>query len=162
VTGAGNVISGNGAQGSMHSGILLADVGTAHNIIAGNLIGTNAAGMAAIPNAWMGIAVVGGTSDTTIGGTTPGARNIVGRNLACGVEFFTNSGLGNVVEGNFIGTDITGTIALGNASTGVQTDTESVGVTIGGSAPGAGNLISGNLSTGVGLYAGASVVQGNF
>jgi hypothetical protein len=48
VSGAGNVISGNGANGSETSGIALGDAGTANNVIAGNLIGTNAAGTAAI------------------------------------------------------------------------------------------------------------------
>jgi titin len=98
----------------------------------------------------MGIAVTGGASGTTIGGTTASARNIISGNLADGIEFFADSGLANVVEGNFIGTDITGTVALGNIN-GVQVDNGSVGATIGGTAAGAGNLISGNVGTGITL-----------
>ena len=160
VNGAGNVISGNGAIGSGNSGITLADFGTSNNVIAGNIIGLNAAGSAAIPNSYDGIVVAGAVSDNTIGGTTAGARNIISGNLTIGVEFFANS-FPNVLEGNFIGTDITGTIAIGNAVTGTQTDAGSTGATIGGTVAGAGNLISGNAAAGVGLFAGSSLVEGN-
>ncbi len=159
--GSGNLISGNGATGSGVSGLALADDGTSFNVIAGNLIGTNAAGDAAVPNAWMGIVVAGGASNNTIGGTSAGARNIISGNAADGIEFFRNSGLANVLEGNFIGTNLTGTLAVGNSGNGVQVDNGSVGATIGGTDAGAGNLISGNVGLGVALYAGASLVEGN-
>ena len=111
VAGAGNVISGNSGHG-----IALAD--SSSNLIQGNLVGTNATGTAALPNvAGVGI-VIGAGSNNTIGGTTPGARNLISGN---GVEatarhqicprFHDDSG--NLVQGNYIGTDITGTAALG-------------------------------------------------
>jgi hypothetical protein len=84
------------------------------------------------------------------------------------------SGSGNVIEGNFIGTDVTGTVGLGNGYSGVFISAQSN--TIGGTAAGAGNLISSNgtipttpsygyddgITINVGAYgAKANVVQGN-
>ncbi len=81
--------------------------------------GTNAAGTAAIGNGYDGIAVDTNVSGVTIGGTTAAARNIIsGSGYNAGVEFY-QSGPGNLVLGNYIGLDITGTQALGNAGWGV-------------------------------------------
>jgi hypothetical protein len=66
---------------------------------------------------------------------------------------------GNLVVGNYLGTDATGSHALTN-SHGMEV--MSSGNTIGGSAAGAGNLISGNISTGVALVdSNSNTVQGN-
>jgi titin len=107
-----------------------------------------------------------------IGGTTPAARNVISGNLA-GVYVFDNS-FDNTVQGNYIGTDITGTKAVGNTEqgflTGATTSTMiSAGdTTIGGSAAGAGNLISGNGMDGILISdtsngpTGQDSLQGNF
>src|SRR5262249_1722477 len=71
-------------------------------------------------------------SDCLIGGTTPAARNIISGNTE-GIQ-----SAGTLIEGNYIGTDVTGTVAIGNRILGVR------GQTVGGTAPGAGNLISAN------------------
>ena len=55
----------------------------------------------------------------------------------------------NVVAGDLIGTDITGTVALGNGLDGVEINTSASSNTIGGTIAGAGNVISGNASDGV-------------
>jgi parallel beta-helix repeat protein len=60
----------------------------------------------------------------------------------------------NVLQGNFIGTDPTGTAPLPNSSSGVAITDSSMNI-IGGSASGAGNVISGNGAVGV-LIQGAS------
>jgi titin len=70
------------------------------------------------------------------------------------------------VQGNFIGTDVSGTIALANIFAGVRF-TRADDNTVGGTAAGAGNLISGNNGDGVSITntAGTSTgnkVQGNF
>ena len=86
-------------------------------------------------------------SGVTVGGTTAAARNIISGN-AYGVVIQSANGTGDAVEGNYIGTDITGTVALGNLH-GVTINEGGNGNVIGGTALGAGNLISGNIQSGV-------------
>jgi hypothetical protein len=68
------------------------------------------------------------------------------------------------VQGNYIGTDVTGKVALANPGSGIVVF--SINNLIGGTAPGAGNVISGN-SVGVQIGGGTSatltgnLVQGN-
>ena len=90
-----------------------------------------------------GIYVIDGAADNTIGGTAPARGNVISGN-GQGV-FITAAGpTGNVVEGNLIGTDKTGTVALGNTRHGILIDLNAQSNTIGGTAAGAGNVISGN------------------
>ena len=84
-------------------------------------------------------------SGVTIGGTTPGAGNVISGNTN-GISLVSDSGI--AVEGNFIGTDPTGTLLLGNSGYGVFINESSDNV-IGGTVPGAGNVIAGNGSGGV-------------
>src|SRR6185369_13259017 len=96
--------------------------------IQGNLIGTNAAGTAAVGNGSTGVRVVGGAgTPTTIGGTAAGARNVISGN---GEGVGIGAGSGAVVAGNYIGTDAAGTGDVGNAGYGVSVT--SSGNTIGG------------------------------
>src|SRR5262249_6167210 len=100
----------------------------------------------------------------TIGGTSASARNIISANVGGGVGFF-ESGSGNLIEGNYIGTDVTGTQALGSQLYGIVGSTASSGNTFGGTVPGAGNLISGNINTGIYIYAadsGNNLIAGNY
>lgn len=139
--GAGNLISGNGFHG------LEIAVGTG-SLIQGNLIGTDAGGAAALGNGTSGTlgvvgVLIGGSDGNTVGGTAPGARNVISGNPATasggGLAINPDSS-GNLVQGNLIGTDTTGTRALGNVGSGVLIRGE--GNNVGGSAPGAGNVIS--------------------
>ncbi len=137
--GAGNVISGNQFGLSIH--------GAPGNVIQGNLIGVNAAGTAALGNDTHAININTNATSTTIGGPAAGAGNILSGNLGAGV-ILNNGSSGTVIQGNFIGTDRTGTFTLGNAHDGVVTDNSSSN-TIGGTAAGAGNVIVNNLRDGV-------------
>jgi len=119
--------------------------GTTGNLVQGNFIGTNAAGTGAIGN---GSGVVtegqsGNFSSHTIGGTAPGARNIISGNNGPGINIGGTLS-GSLVQGNFIGTDVTGSIAVANASDGVFINFGSANNTIGGTTPAARNVISGN------------------
>ncbi len=127
--------------------------------MAGNLIGTNAAGTGAVPNDGPGIVTTNG-SGLTIGGTAAGAGNVIFLgNDGDGIDIDLD--IGDVVVGNKIGTDITGTLALGNTGSGFVIS-GGANNTIGGTAAGAGNLISGNLAVGVGIInSPLNVVQGN-
>src|SRR5450755_4243649 len=107
--------------------------------ITGNFLGTDATGTIALSNS-AGVVVESNEGTTTIGGLAPDARNVISGNGSTGV---TNFASGNtVIQGNFIGTTATGTLALRNGL-GIFLN-GSAGDVIGGTATGAGNVISGN------------------
>lgn len=152
---ARNVISGN------RIGIALAL--SDGNQLLGNYIGTDATGTSAIPNThWGGVAIWGGTGNR-IGDR--GAGNLISGNTNATAVGPWDMGFGIVtwwseavvIEGNLIGTDATGTLSLGN-QTGVAISGNSA--TIGGTAAGTGNLVSGNQFQGMAL-GGTCVAQGN-
>jgi parallel beta-helix repeat protein len=160
-SGAANVISGNG-----YDGLGLED--ESQDLVEGNFIGTNATGAAALPNMAAGILAYGG-SGNTIGGTTAAARNIISGNQGDGVELgseeYEESGVSgdseDLVEGNFIGTNATGSASLPNTESGISADGGS-GNTIGGTTSGAANVISGNGGDGLYLeYESQDLVEGN-
>jgi hypothetical protein len=154
-SGEGNLISGGSGDGidvSVSSG----------NVIEGNKIGTDVTGKIALGNASNGVEIDGG-SNNVVGGAAAGAGNLISGNANFGVFLFFDSGppTGTVIEGNKIGTDVTGTVALGNAAQGVFGEDDS-GTVIGGTAPGAGNVISGNGLNGILLFASTNdVIEGN-
>ena len=155
--GAGNVLSGNG-----QSGLYILSPTATGNVVQGNYIGVDASGTAALKNGQDGV-TLNGVSGNTIGGATAAARNILSGNLESGVFLF-GAASGNVVEGNYIGTDVTGKVAVANGTNGVTLD-GAVGNTVGGTKAGALNVISGNQQDGVLIYgAGASnnLVLGNY
>ena len=134
-------------------------------IVEGNFIGTNSAGTAAQGNGDAGVLINGGTGHM-IGGTTSAARNIISGNIGQGVQVLLGPATGHLIQGNFIGTDVTGAIDLGNVNDGVSMVsgiTNIMNCTIGGTAAGARNVISGNEGAGVQfLTVGTSnLVQGN-
>jgi titin len=156
--GAGNVISGNG-----QSGIYFISAPATGNLVQGNYIGVNANGTAALSNGEDAV-TINGVSGNTIGGTVAGARNVLSGNLESGVFIWTSGATSNVIAGNYIGTDKTGTVAIPNYTNGVTLDGVA-GNTVGGTNAGALNVISGNLQDGILIYsAGASnnVVLGNY
>src|SRR2546421_12698839 len=125
------------------------------NTIEGNFLGTNVAGSAVSLNDY-GVLVSIGSGNNLIGGTTAAARNIISGNNN-GVALL--GGPGNMVQGNFIGTDTTGVNDLGNSiGVGITADTNN---TIGGAIAGARNVISGN-GTEIRMQADNNVIQGNY
>ncbi len=146
VTGAGNVVSNNGA------GIVITGALSSGNVISGNLVGTSADGTAALGNASDGIEVVG-ASGNVIGGTTSGAANVVAGNTD-GVHLSGSGATGNLVEGDFIGTNSTGTAQLGNSLDGVAIDDGASSNTIGGTVSGEADVITANGGAGVHVFSG--------
>ncbi len=148
----GNVISGN-HQG----GLEIQGVDSTDETVEGNDIGTDVTGTVGIANAASGIYVGDwgahgdAPSDVTIGGTAAGARNVISDNGNFGVWISGSGVTGVLVQGNFIGTDASGRVALGNAANGVQIDSAAVKNTIGGTVAGASNFISGNQASGITL-----------
>jgi hypothetical protein len=127
-------------------------------VLEGNFIGTDPTGRFARPNNIGGSgtgAVTLSSPANRIGGTTTGARNIISGNIRMGVNLSADtSGGHNLVQGNFIGVDATGTNALGNGQDGVHI--YNAFDVIGGSTRGARNVISGNSGTGVFIGNGTS------
>ena len=111
------------------------------NLVEGNLIGTDPTGKKAVPNGAGGVFLPG--TENTIGGTTAAAHNVISGNDGSGVSIPNAS---NVIQGNYIGTDITGVNPLGNYN-GV--DDNGVDNVVGGTTPGAGNVIAGNTNDGL-------------
>jgi hypothetical protein len=148
-----NVISATGGCGGNVS-----VAGSANNQILNNYLGTNAAGTASLGGSG-GVVLGTGSTGNTIGGTTAAARNVISGN-SVGVTMFDPTTTGNIVEGNFIGTDASGAFAVPN-HIGVQFGSAPAsGNTIGGTAANAGNVIAFNTGVGV-LMFGAPPGTGN-
>jgi hypothetical protein len=136
------------------------------NRVQGNFIGTDSAGHAHLGNAVGLVMLSKATGNNTIGGTTPGARNVISGNTADGVVLL-DAGTGhNLLEGNFIGTDPTGAAGLGNGGDGVLIMDGAGNDTFAPPGGGAiGNVISGNGGDGVlisGPGTGGNLLQGNY
>jgi len=154
-TGEGyrNVISGN------NTGVSLVGSETNNNTVSGNYIGTDVNGTAALGNSGIGIYIVGGPQFNTIGGTTDGERNIISGNGA-GVWIWNSGTDSNKVSGNYIGTDVNGTSALGNSSHGVHIGDPGLGAQFNIIER---NVISGNGGAGVEITgASNNTVSGNY
>ena len=166
-TPPGNVIGGNSG------GLEISGATATGNVVQGNLIGTNATGTASLSGTGIGIAIGanGGANNNLIGGTQAGARNVISGNTSYGIYLASGfvPSFANTIQGNYIGPDITGTIALSPNQTGIFFNGADHNQ-IGGAAAGAGNLISGNGVRdvndfpGIDLFTGPSagnVFQGN-
>ena len=121
----------------------------------GNFIGTDSTGTQALGNAGSGVALSIGLGGHLIGGTTPEARNIISGNAVRGVRVEGLTESNNLIQGNFIGLDVTGSNALGNGSDGVLVSGAN-DTLIGGTVAGAANIIANNGANGV-VIIGASV-----
>ena len=143
---ARNIISGNG-----NHGVRIENPGATGNKVIGNYIGTDVNGAAKLGNTQSGVYVFY-ASNNTIGGTEPDARNVISGNGEHGVYIGHSGATGNQVIGNYIGTDVTGTQALGNTQNGVHS----------GNSPnntiGPGNIISSNY---IGVYFQSWSASGN-
>lgn len=150
-----NVISAN-----VGNGVAVTGAGTTGNVIRGNFIGTDQDGLLEAGNGRNGVAISGGATNNTVGGTTPDAGNLISSNLRNGVNIAGAGTSNNLVAGNLIGTEITGTAnqrvdpqsglqVFANGGSGVVITAGASGNTIGGATADALNLISGNVRHGV-------------
>lgn len=138
----------------------------AGTIIAGNFIGTDVTGTAALTGAgsagvFLFPSAEAASGSLLVGGVTPGARNvIVGRERPAIWTPNGVPGLAVTIQGNYIGLDTTGTRSLGGEE-GIELF-RMAGVVIGGTTPGAGNVISGQSIYNVSISeSSGTVVQGN-
>jgi Ca2+-binding RTX toxin-like protein len=159
----GNLISGNADDGIVITGNDPFTAPGTGSLIAGNRIGTNAAGLLPLPNDLDGVALTD-TSFATVGGTTSAASNLIAANLSAGIAVNGNSADADsdVIQGNLIGSDRSGLNPLGNQS-GIVVSGTVTNLTIGGAGPGEGNLISGSSVDNVAFFGvgGPDAVIGN-
>src|SRR4029434_9485091 len=172
-TGAGDTVSGLqiATDGCLIRGLVIHNFGGTgfghgmpisggiRNTIEGNFLGTHASGPAGLGNTDAGVSLTNGATGNTVGGSSPAARNLISGNHLFGIG--TGSASYNIIQGNYIGPDVTGTLALGNSLNGIFIDSTSDNNSVGGASSGVGNLISGNGS-GVVLGGGiGNMIQGN-
>lgn len=175
--GSGDGLSlSNTADGSTIRGLVIrafsgngiyVQAGSDNNTLVGNYIGSfNADGSnagAAKRNASEGIEAYG--ANLTIGGTTVPDRNVISGNASAYNIYLGTGSDGSVVKGNYLGLNAAGTATFSstNGGSGVVTDGTATNVTIGGTAAGAGNVISGFTSYGAWLSStGTTTLQGNY
>lgn len=158
-----NIISGNTS-----AAILINGTGANNNSVIGNYIGIDSSGTTAISNHY-GIIIKADADKNTIGGSTPNERNVISANWEIGV--YIEASDSNVVSGNFIGTDYTGTtsfrMGIGDSliqANGVEINTLSKHNIIGGNTVGERNIISGNRVYGAIYYGNVSLntISGNY
>jgi len=154
-TGEGNTISGNGG-----AGVEVTGTSTTGVLVVGNRVGTDVSGTAAVPNA-VGIVVSGG-ADTTIGGASATASNVVSGNASYGIEVWSADVVGASILGNLVGVDEAGATALANGVDGIIVHDGASSVMVGGGGADDGNLVSGNGGHGVSVHGATDVdVFGN-
>ncbi len=157
-----NVISG------LSNGIEMSTAATT-NTISGNYIGTNAAGTSALPGTTPGFGIDINGPSNVIGGFGSGAGNLIS---GWGTGININNAGSNTVVGNFIGTDSTGNSGIGNSIDGIfiggtpgSTNNQIGGAQITGGVAGpvVGNVISDNGRYGIGVNSGSTgtKIQGN-
>ncbi len=131
------------------NGITLRYPDATNNTIAGCWLGFDSTGTNAAPNAYQGIYISDGASRNIIGGTNALARNVISGNSQYGIFITGTNTTGNVVLGNYIGTDANGSNAVPNGFSGIIIGGDGGGNTIGGTNALARNVISGNLEYGI-------------
>jgi hypothetical protein len=152
-----NIISGNRREG-----ITIIGDDVIGNVVVGNYIGTDVNGASSLGNGGCGIEINLGASQNVVGGSNPVERNIISGNIGNAIGLSDPSTAYNTIIGNFIGTDATGTIALGNGH-GIAISHSSFN-RIGGMRNGERNVISGNgrgISIG-GLGLSNNLILGNY
>lgn len=178
-TAARNIFAANGSTSpgsALTIGLGVRDMtnyGTSNILVQGNYIGTNNTGNAKLGSWGNGIIIQGLANTVLIGGTSPGAGNVISGSKYAGISIeegrLSNgtyiSPHDNVIQGNYIGTDKTGLVAIPNLR-GV-TIKNSWDNLIGGTESGARNLISGNSETGILVWTGyanskRNTFQGNY
>jgi Astacin (Peptidase family M12A) len=162
---ANNQIKNISLQGFNWNGITLEYADATNNTISGCWLGLNSAGNGAASNALQGILFVQGADHNIIGGTNALARNVISGNGQYGIWMSDTNIAGNVILGNYIGTDASGSFAVPNLFGGIGIFTNGNGNIIGGTNSGAGNVISGNVGANIflsGANVSNNIVEGNY
>jgi parallel beta-helix repeat protein len=142
-----NVISGNGGNG-----IALNDSDTMGNTIIGNYIGVDASGALAVANGANGIQVAQGAHGNQIGGSLAGEGNVISGNQWNGIQLIDLGTTENVIVGNYVGADGSGTSAIPNGGSGIRLEGSASQNTVGAS-----NTIAFNGEHGVHVHGNGTI-----
>jgi Bacterial Ig-like domain (group 3) len=151
-------------------GILIDTNGS--DTIQANYIGTDVTGTLAKANSGNGIQIID-TSNNTVGGSASPMRNVISGNTGEGVRIDGALATLNTVQGNYIGTDVSGSLTVGNSLSGIYIrrapGNSLIGNVVSGNAGNAGITICGNATfCGGGDFgtqgnnASGNILQGNF
>lgn len=144
------------------NGLTISYPGATGNTIAGCWCGLDHTGTNSAPNAYQGILIYNGACSNTVGGASAPSRNVLSGNTEYGVYITGPNTIGNVVGGNYIGTDPAGALAVANGYGGSIITGGAWSNTLGGSLAGQGNLVSGNVNFGLWLDSSNDTVAGNW
>ena len=137
-----NLISGNWMYG-----VWLAGSGVEHNNIFNNFIGTDATGELKLPNNFAGVYITEGAKNNSIGQIDAG--NVISGNGEGGITIRNSSN--NLIQENYIGTDLTGIRNVGNTGVGILIFNDASNNLIGGNSEETGNIIAFNTGSGIAL-----------
>jgi hypothetical protein len=146
------------------NGLTLVYADATNNTISGCWFGLDYSGTNAAPNAYQGILVASGASGNTIGSTNALERNVLSGNSQYGIFITDSNTAGNVVLGNYIGTDSSGSNSLANGLSGVFVGNGTSGNFVGGTNTLERNVLSGNSQYGVIITSNTTgnIVLGNY
>jgi uncharacterized protein (TIGR02145 family) len=146
-----NIISGNNV------GIFLNE--SIGSLVLGNYIGVDVTGKKPLGNETSGLKIDSGR-ENIIGGTNTNERNIISSNLGNGILIEYGSST-NSINGNYIGTDVSGKLPMGNAGAGIMIASGNENI-IGGINTSEGNLISDNKVAGISIQSNNNKISGNY
>ncbi|MEY2612577.1 MAG: Cyclolysin, partial [Planctomycetota bacterium] len=150
-SGDRNIISGNNGPG-----VWIAGTSSKESVVEGNYLGTDRLGQLAIPNT-VGVLITDGANLNIIGGPLTSSRNLISGNATSGVILRGAFTVNNIIRGNWIGTDSTGSVAIANQHYGIQIAEGAAYASI------LSNVISGNALGGVLIQSGGSnTLRGNW
>jgi len=163
VVGGTNAAQRNILSGNYGNGVSVGGAGVIHNQILGNYIGLEADGATPLGNGAIGVYIEVGPQYNSVGGVQTGAGNVISANGLDGVQLWGAGTDSNNVEANFIGTDKTGTLALGNGGSSLSLLSGPQFNTVGGTVAAARNILSGSTNDGVyGYQASNNIIEGNY
>ncbi|HMO58637.1 MAG TPA: NEW3 domain-containing protein [Roseiflexaceae bacterium] len=124
ITASGNTVRELGIINFTTAGILITGAGATNNLVAGSHIGLDSNGTTLAGNDLYGIRITGGATNNTIGGSTAADRNVVSGNAVVNITVegtaLASTVSGNLIQGNYVGTNAAGTAAVSNPGDGIE------------------------------------------
>jgi serine/threonine protein kinase len=147
-----NVISAN-----KDHGIVISGAGSIGNVVMGNRIGTDASGSLPLGNGRLGLSIASGARQNRVGTDADGRsdweeRNVISGNGVRGIDIIGKGTDDNLVAGNLVGTDGSGSAGIPNVSAGIQVYRGACHNFVGTNGDGIGDAWEGNLVSGNGGY----------